>query len=125
MEIGSAKPIPILPESREVPRINASGAVPVAQTALAIGQTVQHLNAGSGVGGDQRRAPVLLSDTVDRHFEIDPATQQVVYQAVDKQTGDVVRQFPDRAILRLRAYAHELRQAAVRNSAGAAVSEVA
>lgn len=50
-------------------------------------------------------------DSVDRQIKIDPATQQVIYQAVDKTSGEVVRQIPEETMLRLQVYARAMRQA--------------
>jgi hypothetical protein len=37
-------------------------------------------------------------------FTIDPATQDLVFQRLNPETGEVVRQFPDQALLRNRVY---------------------
>src|SRR5215210_7037767 len=39
---------------------------------------------------------------------IDPETRDIVFQAVDERTGEVVRQVPDEMLLRLRAYVREI-----------------
>ena len=52
-----------------------------------------------------------LQAMIRRHIEIDPKTREVVEQVVDQSTGRVVRQTPEEALLRLRAYARELREA--------------
>jgi hypothetical protein len=54
----------------------------------------------------QRRASreQALRDIIERHLTIDPATRTIVSRAVNTQTGEVVSQFPDDAILRLRSY---------------------
>lgn len=52
-----------------------------------------------------------VSEFIKRNIEIDPQTREVVFQVVDRQTGRVLRQTPDEAILRLRAYVRELRAA--------------
>ncbi len=51
-----------------------------------------------------------VRETISRRIILEPKTRQVIYQAVDEETGEVVRQVPDEALLRLRAYARELRQ---------------
>jgi hypothetical protein len=51
-----------------------------------------------------------LQDMIRRNIEIDPRTREVVEQVVDQSTGRVVRQTPEEALLRLRAYARELRE---------------
>lgn len=48
---------------------------------------------------------------IKRRLEIDPKTREVVFQAVDRETGEVVRQIPEEAILKIRAYAREMREA--------------
>ena len=62
--------------------------------------------------GAAARAAVerALRETIERRIEIDPKTREVVYQTVDRQSGEVVRQVPDQALLRLRAYAREMRE---------------
>ena len=42
---------------------------------------------------------------------VDPKTREFVHQTVDERTGTVVRQLPEEIILKLRAYARELREA--------------
>src|SRR3954452_24104371 len=45
-------------------------------------------------------APTKLT----QHFTLDPRTQELVLQKFNER-GDVVRQYPDEALLRMRAYA--------------------
>jgi hypothetical protein len=46
--------------------------------------------------------------SVSHQVVIDRAAASIVYQVVDEKTSLVVRQFPDEAILRRRAYFHAL-----------------
>jgi hypothetical protein len=39
---------------------------------------------------------------------VDPGTNEVVYRTVDERSRQVIRQVPDQALLRMRAYAHAL-----------------
>jgi hypothetical protein len=48
------------------------------------------------------------SDFVSHQAFFDRAAASVVFQVVDASTGLVVRQFPDEAVLRRRAYFHAL-----------------
>ncbi|MBV9077441.1 MAG: flagellar protein FlaG [Methylobacteriaceae bacterium] len=48
------------------------------------------------------------SDTVAVQLAIDHASHAIVIQSVDEDTGEVVRQIPDQALLRRRAYLIEL-----------------
>lgn len=61
---------------------------------------------------DAARNPMADADAVDRRIKIDPATQQVIYQTVDKVSGEVVRQIPEETMLRLQVYARAMRRAA-------------
>lgn len=42
-----------------------------------------------------------------RQMDIDEATSAIVTQVIDEQSGEVVRQLPEEALLRLRAYNRE------------------
>lgn len=52
----------------------------------------------------------LVRETIARRIVLEPKTREVIYQSVNEETGEVVRQVPDEAILRLRAYAREMRE---------------
>ena len=42
---------------------------------------------------------------------VDPRTRELVFQAIIKETGIVVRQVPDESLLRLRSYLRDMREA--------------
>lgn len=67
----------------------------------------------------------IVSEFIKRNVEIDPRTRELVFQVVDRETGDVVRQTPDEAILRLRAYIRELREKNAADEAGHRVEMIA
>jgi hypothetical protein len=80
---------------------SARGAVP---TQLPPSQTVTAASTNAG-------APAAALDTsvfVSRQAYFDRAAASVVYQVVDDKTDEVVRQFPDEAVLRRRAYFRSL-----------------
>jgi flagellar protein FlaG len=52
----------------------------------------------------------VVRDMIKRRLEIDPKTKEVIFQVVNKETGEVLRQIPDEAMLKLRAYAKEMRE---------------
>jgi flagellar protein FlaG len=52
-----------------------------------------------------------LREVVERNITVDPRTRELVFQTISKETGEVVRQIPDEAILRLRAYVRDLVEA--------------
>ena len=64
-------------------------------------------DAGGGAGRDRGRV-ADLSAFVERHLTIDPLTRLVVSQSFDPDSGDLLSQVPDQALLRLKAYAREM-----------------
>jgi hypothetical protein len=52
--------------------------------------------------------PLGLSDPYEYQVLVDPATHEVIYRTVDERSRQVVRQAPDQALLRMRAYARSL-----------------
>ncbi len=50
----------------------------------------------------------VANPSVSHQVVIDRAAASIVYQVVDEKTSLVVRQFPEEAILRRRAYFHSL-----------------
>jgi len=55
-----------------------------------------------------RNNPQAESDRLSRQIVIDRAAAEIVYRTVDRRTNVVVRQFPDEARLRARAYLRAL-----------------
>jgi uncharacterized FlaG/YvyC family protein len=45
-----------------------------------------------------------LRKTIDKRLDFDVASRTVISQSVDTRTGEVLRQFPDAYIVKLRAY---------------------
>jgi flagellar protein FlaG len=86
-------------------------------TELAQDAAVQQTGESEAVRFDRSRtAPgaaldAALSEFIKRNIEIDAKTREVVFQTVDAETGRVIRQLPDEAMLKLRAYLRELRAA--------------
>jgi uncharacterized FlaG/YvyC family protein len=60
--------------------------------------------------GDQARSDLLSgrAASLDRQVVIDPQTREVIFRIMDTRTRQVVRQVPDQALLRMRAYAKAL-----------------
>jgi hypothetical protein len=50
------------------------------------------------------------SDLYQRTVILDPATQDLIFRVIDVRSRQVVRQIPDTALLRMRAYAQALAQ---------------
>jgi hypothetical protein len=51
---------------------------------------------------------LALSDPYEYQVLVDPATHDIIYRTVDERSRQVVRQVPDQALLRMRAYARSL-----------------
>jgi uncharacterized FlaG/YvyC family protein len=54
---------------------------------------------------------LAMREAVERNITVDPRTRELVFQTISKETGEVVRQIPDEAVLRLRAYVRDLVEA--------------
>ena len=123
MDTGGIAKIPAVTAPTAPARADALHSSPGVSTELAPESAVQQARESEAVRFDPTRtAPgavldAALSEFIKRNIEIDPKTREVVFQIVDKETGDVIRQAPDEAILRLRAYVRELRAAEHRNTA--------
>jgi len=89
------------------------GAVP---TELPADQSVAQADRGAATQNDTSRAqtrgdPAAQNDRQSRQTLYDNNLAQVIYRVVDSQTRRVVRQVPDQAMLRLRAYSRALQSA--------------
>ena len=131
METGNvSKPVasaaPVAPPRAD--QLVAAGAV---KTELAPEAAVQQADNSPAVrfapnDGADFRASVesVLRDHVERNILVDPRTDDLVYQAVSKETGVVVRQVPDETMLRLRAYLQEMRAVEDKERSGSDVRRV-
>jgi uncharacterized FlaG/YvyC family protein len=115
MDTGNiAKPAPYSPPNapHRADTLASSGAV---RTELPPESSVQQVPDAEAVryepsDGAQARAilDAAMREMIERRIEIDPKTREVVYQTVDRESGEVIRQTPDQALLRLRVYAREM-----------------
>ena len=128
METGSiSKPVAPAAPAR-VDHLVAAGAV---KTELAPEASVQQADNSPAVrfapndDADFRASlEAALRDVIERNIMVDPKTRELVYQAISKETGVVVRQVPDEAMLRLRAYLREMRAAEDKGLSGSDVRRV-
>lgn len=60
---------------------------------------------------NQARREALLREAIQRNITVDPQTRTVVFQALDAASGEVLRQFPNEATLKLRAYYRKMAEA--------------
>src|SRR5215813_2787263 len=56
----------------------------------------------------QRNDTSQSSDLYQHTVVLDPATQDLIFKVIDVRSRQVVRQIPDEALLRMRAYARAL-----------------
>jgi flagellar protein FlaG len=77
---------------------------------VAVAQAVAtELPAAKAVTAVSPAAPAVgLSNPYEYQVLVDPATHDVIYRTVDERSRQVVRQVPDQALLRMRAYARSL-----------------
>lgn len=78
----------------------SSASVDAVATQLPPSQSVTAVEVSARV----RNEPHASSDTLSRQVIVDRDAASMVYQVVDNRTSLVVKQFPDEAMLRRRAY---------------------
>ena len=117
---------PMTPPRADV--LHSTGAV---KTELAPDAAVQQVGETEAVVFDAARAApgaaldAVLSEFIKQNVEIDPKTREVVFQVVDRESGRVIRQTPDEATLRLRAYVRDLRAASEERAGQTLVEKLA
>jgi hypothetical protein len=85
---------------------SAQNAVP---TVLPASRSVPAVDSSARAGNDSAAVRVSISNpAVSNQVVIDRDARAVVYQVVDVKTSQVVKQFPEEAVLRRRAYFHTL-----------------
>ena len=78
-------------------------------TELPASQSVVVPDAGVRTNLDSDAVQVSISNaSVSNQVVIDREANSIVYQVVDNRTSQVVKQFPEEAVLRRRAYFHAL-----------------
>lgn len=95
--VGAATVVALPQPSSEAPRDAVA-------TDLPASQSVSAASAAARVRNDPQPSP----DSTSHQTIIDRASNSIVYQVVDNRTSLVIRQFPDQAMLRRRAYFHTL-----------------
>ena len=74
------------------------------KTELAPSSTVTAADAGGAVRYDSN----VVSRSMSNQVTIDRAAASIVFQVVDTRTAQVIKQFPEEAVLRRRAYFRSL-----------------
>ena len=78
-------------------------------TELPASQSVAAAESSTRAGTDSAAVRVSISNaSVSNQVVIDRDARAVVYQVIDTKTSQVVKQFPEEAVLRRRAYFHAL-----------------
>ena len=80
-------------------------------TELPASQSVSAAGSGARASTDSAAVRVSISNasaSVSNQVVIDRDTRAIVYQVIDTRTSQVVKQFPEEAVLRRRAYFHTL-----------------
>ena len=80
-------------------------------TELPASQSVAAVDSGARASTDSAAVRVSISSasaSVSSQVVIDLDARAVVYQVIDTKTSQVVKQFPEEAVLRRRAYFHAL-----------------
>jgi hypothetical protein len=75
-------------------------------TDVAAGKSVAAVAPAAATANDTSSS----SNVYQRTVHLDAATQELIFRVVDVRTRQVVRQIPEDALLRLRAYAHALNE---------------
>ena len=97
--VGAPAPSPVVPP----PSKAANEAV---TTELPASQSVTATDASASAGANNN--PPIINEDLSRQAFFDRAAAAVVFQVVDNRTDQVVKQYPDDAVLRRRAYFHTL-----------------
>jgi uncharacterized FlaG/YvyC family protein len=80
-------------------------------TELPASQSVSAVDSSARASTDSAAVRVSISNanpSVSNNVVIDRDARAVVYQVIDVKTSQVVKQFPEEAVLRRRAYFHTL-----------------
>jgi uncharacterized FlaG/YvyC family protein len=79
-------------------------------TELPANQSVAAVDSSARASTDSAAVRVSISNasSVSNQVVIDRDARAVVYQVIDTRTSQVVKQFPEEAVLRRRAYFHAL-----------------
>ena len=96
--------------------VDRAPSAPVAQgvaTDLSPAKTVTAAETAQSLRNDVARS----SDSYQRTVVLDPGTQDLIFRVVDMRTRQVMRQVPDEALLRMRAYSRALAQGKGMNAA--------
>jgi hypothetical protein len=105
----------IAPSAGASPVVDRVPSAPVAQA------VATELSPAKSVTAVEPVQPVRNDASVSENFQhtviLDPATQDLIFRVIDVRSRQVVRQVPDEALLRMRAYSRALAQGKGTNAA--------
>lgn len=116
MDVGSITRTPAPSAINSPQRADTLASAGAVKTELKPEAAVQQVREAAATGFNPNEAQAhaaidqALRETISRRIVLEPKTREVIYQAVNEETGEVVRQVPEAALLRLRAYAREMRE---------------
>jgi hypothetical protein len=102
----------IVPSTGALPVVDRVPSAPVAQAVATDLSPAKSVTAAETALATRNEpySPSASSDLFQRSVILDPTTQDMIFRVVDVRTRQVVRQVPDEALLRMRAYARALSQ---------------
>jgi hypothetical protein len=99
--VGAPVATPIVQPASEAVQNAVATELPPSQSVTAVG-------AGTRAAGSDAVQVSISKASVSNQVVIDRDARSIVYQVVDNRTSQVVKQFPEEAVLRRRAYFHTL-----------------
>jgi hypothetical protein len=97
--VGAPAPSPVVPPPSKAANEAVTTELPASRSVTA---------ADASASASANNNPPIVNEDLSRQAFFDRAAAAVVFQVVDNRTNQVVKQFPDDAVLRRRAYFHTL-----------------
>jgi hypothetical protein len=102
------------------PSIVRQDTAPVREAVATDLAPAQSVTAAANAGAARHDSTNAAQDAHVRKIILDAHSREVIYQVLDAESGRVVRQVPDEALLRLRAYTRALADGRTPNEAAQA-----
>ena len=100
--VGAPVAAPIVQHVSEAAQHAVATELPASQSVAAVD------SARASANSAPVRVSISNASSMSNHVVIDRDARAVVYQVIDTRTSQVVKQFPEEAVLRRRAYFHTL-----------------
>ena len=101
--VGAPVAAPIVQHVSEAAQHAVATELPASQSVAAVDSSARASTNSAAV-----RVSISSAASVSNQVVIDRDARAVVYQVIDTRTSQVVKQFPEEAVLRRRAYFHAL-----------------